>query len=43
MYTISLKEIKISFFKGRRKVEVSQVWWCTPLIPALGRQSQTDF
>jgi hypothetical protein len=19
------------------------VWWCTPLIPALGRQRQTDF
>jgi hypothetical protein len=22
---------------------VSQVWWCMPLIPALGRQRQADF
>jgi hypothetical protein len=21
----------------------SQAWWCTPLIPALGRQRQADF
>jgi hypothetical protein len=21
----------------------SQVWWCTPLIPALERQRQVDF
>jgi hypothetical protein len=21
----------------------SQMWWCTPLIPALGRQRQADF
>jgi hypothetical protein len=21
----------------------NQAWWCTPLIPALGRQRQADF
>jgi hypothetical protein len=21
---------------------LGQVWWCTPLIPALGRQRQAD-
>jgi hypothetical protein len=25
------------------KVKVSWAWWCTPLIPALGRQRQADF
>jgi hypothetical protein len=23
--------------------KTSQAWWCTPLIPALGRQRQADF
>jgi hypothetical protein len=23
--------------------QISQAWWCTPLIPALGRQRQADF
>jgi hypothetical protein len=22
---------------------LSQAWWCTPLVPALGRQRQVDF
>jgi hypothetical protein len=22
---------------------IIQAWWCTPIIPALGRQRQTDF
>jgi hypothetical protein len=24
-------------------VDESWAWWCTPLIPALGRQRQADF
>jgi hypothetical protein len=31
-----------SFFKTT-KHETRQAWWCTPLIPALGRQKQADF
>jgi hypothetical protein len=26
--------------KKKKKAVLSQVWWCTPLIPALGRQRQ---
>jgi hypothetical protein len=26
-----------------RKGRESPAWWCTPLIPALGRQRQADF
>jgi hypothetical protein len=25
------------------QVRPGVVWWCTPLIPALGRQRQADF
>jgi hypothetical protein len=24
-------------------LEMARWWWCTPLIPALGRQRQVDF
>jgi hypothetical protein len=27
----------------RKKALICQAWWCTPLIPALGRQRQADF
>jgi hypothetical protein len=26
-----------------KKIKISQAWWHTPLIPALGRQRQADF
>jgi hypothetical protein len=26
-----------------RSEEKARQWWCTPLIPALGRQRQVDF
>jgi hypothetical protein len=29
-------------FLFKNKLETGQ-WWCTPLIPALGRQRQVDF
>jgi hypothetical protein len=32
----SLKKEIEEFIRGRQ-------WWCTPLIPALGRQWQVDF
>jgi hypothetical protein len=25
------------------KINLSQAWWCMPLIPTLGRQRQEDF
>jgi hypothetical protein len=31
------------FIKILVKTNLSRVWWCTPLIPALGRQRQADF
>jgi hypothetical protein len=24
-------------------LKIARQWWCTPLIPALGRQRQVDF
>jgi hypothetical protein len=27
----------------KKKKKKSRVWWCTPLIPALGRKRQADF
>jgi hypothetical protein len=26
-----------------KNINIARQWWCTPLIPALGRQRQTDF
>ena len=28
--------------KKRKKERIARWWWCTPLIPALGRQMQMD-
>jgi hypothetical protein len=30
-------------FPNLKKEMSSWAWWCTPLIPALGRQRQADF
>ena len=40
--TISLWSGKKSSFSTFKKY-IGWVWWCTPLIPALGRQRQADF
>jgi hypothetical protein len=39
--TPNLKEIEEKYL-GKDKKN-SGAWWCTPLIPALGRQRQVDF
>jgi hypothetical protein len=39
----SLGSLEKELGKGLRNLEGSRAWWCTPLIPALGRQRQTDF
>jgi hypothetical protein len=39
MKKISNKKIK----KKKNHKKKSWVWWCMPLIPALGRQRQADF
>jgi hypothetical protein len=33
----------VSLLKKITSVIHSWAWWCTPLIPALGRQRQADF
>jgi hypothetical protein len=35
---LAIKKIK----RIKKKKKAGQ-WWCTPLIPALGRQRQADF
>jgi hypothetical protein len=30
-------------FNSSKKIHLCWAWWHTPLIPALGRQRQTDF
>jgi hypothetical protein len=34
---------EVHHFRPIKKEDLSWVWWCTPLIPALGRQRQADF
>jgi hypothetical protein len=40
---INLQVSNFSGIKKRIPFIYCQVWWCTPLIPALGRQRQADF
>jgi hypothetical protein len=35
--------MKLEKGKELKNKNKSQVWWRTPLIPALGRQKQADF
>jgi hypothetical protein len=42
MVQISLTHNISKNFKGL-KINIAGQWWCTPLIPALGRQRQADF
>jgi hypothetical protein len=39
------KDLNVNFKKliFKKKKQMSQAWWRTPLIPALGRQRQADF
>jgi hypothetical protein len=40
------KQMYIEWYRGNEmfeKEKLSQEWWHTPLIPALGRQRQVDF
>jgi hypothetical protein len=40
------RNINPTSYNNEQSVKIcplSQAWWCTPLIPALGRQRQVDF
>jgi hypothetical protein len=37
------KKLFYDIKKKKKRVALDQQWWCTPLIPALGRQRQADF
>jgi hypothetical protein len=39
MEELSLKLLEVQVILNK----IRQAWWCTPLIPALGRQRQADF
>jgi hypothetical protein len=40
----NLNQDQVNDLNSPKEIEaVSRVWWCTPLIPALGRQRQVDF
>jgi hypothetical protein len=34
---------KAKTMQYKKLASLAGQWWCMPLIPALGRQSQTDF
>jgi hypothetical protein len=35
--------VAVLFSFKKKSIKCSGQWWCTPLIPALGRQRQADF
>jgi hypothetical protein len=43
IYTVKFSSISIL----KKNIHIQKIhagqWWCTPLIPALGRQRQADF
>jgi hypothetical protein len=41
--TILSHDLSIPFSIIYKRMLLSQAWWRTPLIPALGRQRQADF
>ena len=42
LWGLSTHELYIHSYRQKTQSS-SRVWWCTPLIPALGRQRQADF
>jgi hypothetical protein len=36
-------DLQISFYVATFKNNIRGLWWCMPVIPALGRQRQADF
>jgi hypothetical protein len=42
-YTLPWWKGHSEIVKGLKNMSLAGLWWCMPLIPALGRQKQVDF